>query len=174
MCFFFLCLPRCVFTNEGVAHVSATLVPREGLYQSLEEQTHPNPYPLAGDDRPLTLFKRGCANSVVGLELADNFARIKYVITLASKLRGRSFLLTVRSFFAYSWSLLLMTIWFGLCYSRLKIGLVFFTHASPCPESWFGLFRSPPPVQKLVLFFFTYGSPTVSQKDAPYAKRPQL
>ena len=28
-------------------------------------------YPLAGDDRRLTLFKRGCANSVVGLELAD-------------------------------------------------------------------------------------------------------
>ena len=27
--------------------------------------------PLAGDDRRLTLLKRGCANSVVGLELAD-------------------------------------------------------------------------------------------------------
>ena len=33
--------------------------------------THPNLYPLAGDDRPLTLLKRGWANSVVGLELAD-------------------------------------------------------------------------------------------------------
>ena len=31
----------------------------------------PNLYPLAGDERPLTLLKRGCANSVVGLELAD-------------------------------------------------------------------------------------------------------
>ena len=31
----------------------------------------PNLYPLAGDDRPLTLLKRGCTNSVVGLELAD-------------------------------------------------------------------------------------------------------
>ena len=29
--------------------------------------------PLAGDDRRLTLLKRGCANSVVGLELADFF-----------------------------------------------------------------------------------------------------
>ena len=27
--------------------------------------------PLAGDDRPLTLLKRGCANSGVGLELAE-------------------------------------------------------------------------------------------------------
>ena len=26
-------------------------------------QTHPNLYPLAGDGRPLTLLKRGCANS---------------------------------------------------------------------------------------------------------------
>ena len=31
----------------------------------------PNLYPLAGDDRALTLLKRGCANSVVGLELAE-------------------------------------------------------------------------------------------------------
>ena len=31
----------------------------------------PKLYPLAGDDRPLTLLKRGCANSVVGLELAE-------------------------------------------------------------------------------------------------------
>ena len=37
----------------------------------VEEQTHPNLYPLVGDDRPLTLLKRGCANSVVGLGLAD-------------------------------------------------------------------------------------------------------
>ena len=32
----------------------------------------PKLYPLAGDDRRLTLLKRGCANSVVGLELADS------------------------------------------------------------------------------------------------------
>ena len=30
-----------------------------------------NLYPLTGDDRSLTLLKRGCANSVLGLELAD-------------------------------------------------------------------------------------------------------
>ena len=30
---------------------------------AIQEQTHPNLYPLAGDDRPLTLLKRGCANS---------------------------------------------------------------------------------------------------------------
>ena len=30
---------------------------------------------LAGDDRALTLLKRGCANSVVGLELAENEKR---------------------------------------------------------------------------------------------------
>ena len=28
--------------------------------------------PVAGDDRRLTLLKRGCANSVVGLELAES------------------------------------------------------------------------------------------------------
>ena len=28
-------------------------------------------YPFTGDDRALTLLKRGCANSVVGLELAE-------------------------------------------------------------------------------------------------------
>ena len=33
--------------------------------------TRPNLYSLAGDDGPLTLLKRGCANSVVGLELAE-------------------------------------------------------------------------------------------------------
>ena len=33
--------------------------------------TRPNLDPLAGDDRTLTLLKRGCANSVVGLELAE-------------------------------------------------------------------------------------------------------
>ena len=32
---------------------------------------YPNLYPLAGDDRRLTLLKRGCANSVVGLEIAE-------------------------------------------------------------------------------------------------------
>ena len=30
---------------------------------AIKEQTHPNWYPLVGDDRPLTLLKRGCANS---------------------------------------------------------------------------------------------------------------
>ena len=35
------------------------------------EQAHPNLYPLAGDGRRLTLLKRGCTNSVVGLELAE-------------------------------------------------------------------------------------------------------
>ena len=30
---------------------------------AIYEQTHPNLYPLAGDDRPLTLVKQGCANS---------------------------------------------------------------------------------------------------------------
>ena len=34
----------------------------------------PNLYPPAGDDRRLTLLKRGCANSVVGLELAEGKA----------------------------------------------------------------------------------------------------
>ena len=34
----------------------------------------PNLYPLAGDDRRLTLLKRGCANSVVGLELAEELS----------------------------------------------------------------------------------------------------
>ena len=34
-------------------------------------KTHPNLYPLARDDCALTLLKRGCANSVVGVELAD-------------------------------------------------------------------------------------------------------
>ena len=38
-----------------------------------QEQTHPNLYSLAGDDLPLTLLKRGCANSVVGLELAETY-----------------------------------------------------------------------------------------------------
>ena len=31
--------------------------------------------PLAGDDRPLTLLERGCANLVVGLELAGFLGR---------------------------------------------------------------------------------------------------
>ena len=35
--------------------------------------TRPNLYPLAGGDRRLTLLKRGCANSVVGLELAEPY-----------------------------------------------------------------------------------------------------
>ena len=39
--------------------------------------TRPNLYPLAGDDRSLTLLKRGCANSVVRLELADNWKSFK-------------------------------------------------------------------------------------------------
>ena len=34
-------------------------------------------YPIAWDDRRLTLLKRGCANSVVGLELADQEKRSK-------------------------------------------------------------------------------------------------
>ena len=34
--------------------------------------TRPNLYPLAGDDSALTLLKRGCANSVVALALADS------------------------------------------------------------------------------------------------------
>ena len=33
--------------------------------------TTPKFEPLAGDDRALTLLKQGCANSVVGLELAE-------------------------------------------------------------------------------------------------------
>ena len=37
----------------------------------------PNFVPLAGDDRALIPLKRGCANSVVGLELADFFGSEK-------------------------------------------------------------------------------------------------
>ena len=37
--------------------------------ESANHQPHPNLYPLAGDDRHLTLLKRGCANFGVGLEL---------------------------------------------------------------------------------------------------------
>ena len=33
---------------------------------AIHERTHPNLYPLAGDDRALTLLNLGCANSVVG------------------------------------------------------------------------------------------------------------
>ena len=37
----------------------------------IETNTRPNLYPLVGDDRPLTLLKRGCANSGESLELAE-------------------------------------------------------------------------------------------------------
>ena len=92
---------------------------------------------------------------------------------------GRSFLLTARSFLLTARSLLL----------TLKFGLVFFTYGWNSVwsflltvENRFGLFylRFPPsgnyfwsflltvpPVRKLVLVFFTYGSPTVSKKDEP-------
>ena len=38
--------------------------------------------------------------------------------------------------FAYSWSVLLAVIWFGLFYLRLKFGLVFLLKV----ENWLGLF----------------------------------
>ena len=42
-------------------------------------------------------------------------------------------------------------------------------------ESWFGVFcLRLPPVRKLELVFFAYGSPTVSEKDEPQVKRHQL
>ena len=58
---------------------------------------------------------------------------------------GRSLLLTVKSFFVYGWSVLLMvsSVWsllltveirFGLFCLRWKIGLVFFAYGSPRPE----------------------------------------
>ena len=34
-----------------------------------------NLYPLAGDDRVLTLLKQGCVNLVVGLERAEMLGR---------------------------------------------------------------------------------------------------
>ena len=42
-----------------------------GVVTGQKEQTHPNLCPLTGDDRALTLLKRACANSGVGLELAE-------------------------------------------------------------------------------------------------------
>ena len=91
---------------------------------------------------------------------------------------GRSFLLTGKSF--------LLTV--GLCCLR-SIGLVFLLTVEirlgllclwwksvwsflltvpPDPEIRFGLsLLTVPPVRKLGLVFFAYGSPTVSKKDEP-------
>ena len=65
--------------------------------------------------------------------------------------------------FTYSWSLLLTVIWFGFSYLRLKVGLVFLLTVPPIQK--LGLvFSACSPVRKLVLFFITYGSPTVRKK----------
>ena len=81
--------------------------------------------------------------------------------------------------FAYSWSLLLTVnpVWsfllavelrFGLFCLQWRIGLIFFTYGSPCPEIGFGLFCLRfPPVWTLGLVFSAYGSPTISKKDEP-------
>ena len=80
----------------------------------------------------------------------------------------RSLLLTGKSFLVTVGLCCLRSIGFGLFYLRLKIGLVFFTYGSPRPKIGFGLFLlTVPPVQKLVLVFLTYSSPTVSKKDEP-------
>ena len=56
-------------------------------------------------------------------------------------------------------------------YLRLKFGLVFFAYGG----NRFGLFYLRFPLsRKFGLVFFTYGSPTVSKKDEPQVKRPQL
>ena len=81
--------------------------------------------------------------------------------------RGRSCLLTVRSFAltvglcCLRWYFLLtVEIWLGLLCLQWKIGWTFLLTV--------------PPVQKLGLVFFAYGSPTVGKKDEPKVKRPQL
>ena len=95
------------------------------------KHTRPNLYPLAGDDRPLTLLKRGCANSVVGLELADpeTWHRMssRKCISVAFQNTCWTFYLTFwghfsggsemafsdfqnGSFFTSSWSFLLLTV----------------------------------------------------------------
>ena len=84
---------------------------------------------------------------------------------------GGSFLLTARSFLLtvglchLRWSFLLtVEIRFGLFCLRLKFGLVFLLMV----ENRFGLFYLRFPLsRKLGLVFFTYGSPTVSEKDEP-------
>ena len=55
-----------IFTNAIVNPLVFTMP----LVCTLLKQTHPNLYPLAGDDHRF-LLKRGCANSVVGLEIAE-------------------------------------------------------------------------------------------------------
>ena len=49
---------------------------RKTSHIGTSKHTHTNLYPLAGDDHRFTLLKRGCANSVVGLELAENFGML--------------------------------------------------------------------------------------------------
>ena len=99
---------------------------------------------------------------------------------------GRFFLLTGKFFSTYGWFLLLTVGWlvfflltveirFGLFGLRWRIGLVPFTYGSPGPEIRFGLFCLRfPPSGNWVWCFFTYGYPTVSKKDEPEVKRPQL
>ena len=45
------------------------------IWPVITPASHPNLYPLAGDDRRLTLLKRGCANSVVVSSLLENAYR---------------------------------------------------------------------------------------------------
>ena len=81
---------------------------------------------------------------------------------------GRSFLLTAKSFFTCGWSLLLTVIWFGLFLLAVENRFGLFYLRFPPSENWIWSFLlTVPPVQKLVLVFFTYGSPTVSKKDEP-------
>ena len=57
-------------------------------------------------------------------------------------------------------------VWSFLLTVENRFGLFYLR--SPRPKIGFGLFFLRfPPVQKLVLVFFTYGSPTVSKKDEP-------
>ena len=90
---------------------------------------------------------------------------------IQQKHRGKLFM--CRSFWVMVRSLLLTV---GLCCLRW-IGFVFFTYwnlvgsLSHTVESRFGLFRLR---WNIGVVFFTYGSPTVSTKDEPQAKTPQL